>query len=324
MKAAFIERVGPVENIKVGDLAWQPPQEEEVAIRVLATTINIIDCYIRSGKYPQHLPKPFIIGRDVCGEIFQTGDRVTRFKKGQKVWSNYLGFNGRQGTFAEYLVTHQDTIYPLPEGVEPEKAVVTLHSALTAYIGLYREADINQKTNILINGAAGNVGSCVLQMAKAAGLKVCAGTSTDEKIKYCRKLGADYVFNYKDHHEYAALKDHFPDGFDVVWNTSLQHDFKLLLPLLAQRGIYMLMSGLGNDAVLPLGQVYTKDASIKGFAITNATKAEYDQAAEVINSLFLENKLEVRIADTLPLEQARKAHNIVEQGGLWGKLLIMV
>ena len=120
-----------------------------------------------------------------------------------------------------------------------------------------------------------------------------------EKIKYCRKLGADYAFNYKDHHEYTALKDHFPDGFDVIWNTSLQHDFKLLLPLLAQRGIYMLMSGLGNDAVLPVGQIYTKDASIKGFAITNATKAEYDQAAGVINSLLLENKLEVRIADSL-------------------------
>jgi NADPH2:quinone reductase len=324
LKAAYIERVGPVEVIEVGEQMLPSPQENEVVIRALATTVNVIDCYIRSGKYPQDLPKPFIIGRDICGEVIETGARVTRFKKGQKVWSNYMGFNGRQGTFAECLVVNQDTLYPLPEGVDPQKAVVTLHSALTAYIGLYREAEISSNNTLLINGAAGNVGSCVLQMAKAAGLTVCAGTSTKEKIKYCRILGADYVFNYIDKNVFADLRDRFRNGFDVVWNTSLNHDFKLLLPLIAHRGTYILMSGLGKEALLPVGDLYTRDASIKGFAITNATKAEYDQAANVINSLLLADKLEVRIADKLSLDQAREAHRQVEQGGLWGKLLITI
>jgi NADPH:quinone reductase-like Zn-dependent oxidoreductase len=197
-----------------------------------------------------------------------------------------------------------------------------LHSALSAYIGLYREAQITANDTILINGAAGNVGSCVLQMAKAAGLTVCAGTSTKEKTEYCRKLGADFVFNYNDNNTFAALKDRFRNGFDVVWNTSLHHDFKLLLPFIAHRGTYILMSGLGNEARLPVGDLYTKDASIKGFAITNATKPEYDQAADVINSLLQADKLEVRIAAKLSLNQAREAHRKVEQGGLWGKLLI--
>lgn len=146
MKAAYIERVGAADVIEVGDLLLQSPKENGVVIRVLATTVNMIDCYIRSGKYPQNLPKPFIIGRDVCGEVIETGASVTRFRKGARVWSNYLGFNGMQGTFAECLVVNQDTIYPLPEDVDPEKAVVTLHSAFTAYIGLYREGNVTKKT----------------------------------------------------------------------------------------------------------------------------------------------------------------------------------
>lgn len=322
MKAAYIEKTGPVDVIKVGELRLPAPQENEVVIRPLATTVNVIDCYIRSGKYPQKLPETFIIGRDVCGEVIEIGTGASQFKIGQRVWSNYLGFNGRQGTFAECIAVNENLLYPLPEGVDVNKAVVTLHSALTAYLGLYREAEIISIKSILVNGAAGNVGSCVLQMAKAAGLTVYAGTSSKEKAEYCQKLGADFVYDYNDEQGMALLKDRVQNGFDVIWNTSFHHDFKLLLPLLAHQGKYMLMSGLGSVADLPLGDLYTKDASIKGFAITNATKTEYDKAANVINSLLLADKLEVRIADRFSLDQAKDAHRQVERGGLWGKLLI--
>src|SRR5699024_4282837 len=97
---------------------------------------------IRSGAYRTPIPSPFIIGRDLVGVVAALGDRVTEFAVGDQVWCDSLGYAGRQGAFAEYALAEADRVYRLPGGVEPVEAVATLHTAATAYLGLFRKACI--------------------------------------------------------------------------------------------------------------------------------------------------------------------------------------
>jgi len=323
MKAAFIEQTGSPDSIIIGDLPVPEISAHQVLVRVTYTTVNHVDCYIRSGKYVQAMPKPFIIGRDFCGDVVKVGKELTQFKVGDRVWSNCQGIHQRQGTFAELLAVDGETLFSLPPKADPIQAVAGFHSAFTAILGLEREAKLQKNDILYIHGAAGNIGAAVIQAAKFYGAKVIASTHGKEKTEYCYTLGADEVIDYKEDIQ-TALKHIAPGGVNVIWNTSRIHDFKLMLPLLAAKGRYILMAGSGSEAVLPVGELYTKDASICGFAITNATLKETQDAAAKINSMLEKQSLRTKIAQILPLKATQEAHAIMEAGEIWGKIIIEV
>ena len=111
MKAAFIERPGPPESIRYGEVAMAVIRHDrQVLVKVTAVTVNPIDTYIRSGAYPVALPRPFIIGRDLVRVVDAVGAGVTRFAPGQRVWSNNQGYDGRQGTFAEFVSVDEEML----------------------------------------------------------------------------------------------------------------------------------------------------------------------------------------------------------------------
>ena len=323
MKAAYIEQVGSPDNILIGELPIPTISEKEILVKVTYTTVNHIDCYIRAGKYPRALPKPFIIGRDFCGEVAQVGKQVKNFKVGDKVWSNSQGINGHQGTFAEYLAVTEETLFHLPANVDPQEAITVFHSAFTALIGLEREAQLTRGDIIYVHGAAGNIGAAVVQIAKLHQARVIAGTSGQKKIDYCRQIGADDVIDYKQDIK-SAINRIAPRGINVFWNTYRLHDFKLSLPLLADKGRYILMAGSGTEAVLPIGEVYTKDISIRGFTITNATLAEVQVTADKINQMLEKGLIKIKIEDVLPLKATGEAHRRMEAGNVWGKIIIKI
>jgi len=323
MKAAYIEKTGASDQIIIGDLPVPVINDNEVLVKVTYTTVNHVDCYIRSGKYARQLPNPYIIGRDFCGEVVQIGKAVKQFKVGDKVWSNCQGIDGRQGTFAQYLAVKENTIFHLSRNVDPLQAVAVLHSTFTAILGLEREAQAKAGQVIYIHGAAGNIGAALIHTAKFLGLSVIAGTHGQEKIDYCYQLGADVVIDYKDDVN-RNIRKFAPDGVNIFWNTSRFHDFKLSLPLLALKGRYILMAGSGNEATFSVGELYTNDASIRGFTISNATMEEVEQTAEKINSLLEHQSVGAKIDKVLALEDARQAHDLMESGSAWGKIMIKI
>lgn len=323
MKAAFIEQVGSPANILIGELPIPVISKNQVLVKVHYTIVNHVDCYIRSGKYAQALPKPFILGRDFCGEVVQVGKEINTFKVGDKVWSNCQGIHGRQGSFAEYLAVSENTLFHLPDKVDPLEAIAVFHSALTAIIGLEREARLRKQEVLYVNGAAGSIGAAVIQVAKAQGAMIIASTHGQEKTAYCQQLGADAVIDYKQDIG-SLLSQLAPNGVNVFWNTSRLHDFKLSLPLLALKGRYILMAGAGTEAMLPVGELYTRDTSILGFTITNASLDEISKVAVKINALLEQGLIKVKIDSVLPLEETRQAHTMMESSSLWGKIVIKV
>lgn len=325
MKAAFIETPGPPESIRYGDLEEPIPRNDQVLVKVVAVTVNPIDTYIRSGAYPIPLPRPFIIGRDLVAIVEAVGRGVTRFAPGQRVWCNNQGYGGRQGTFAEFVAVDEGLLYPLPDGVNEHEAVAVVHSALTACIGLVREAAIQAGETLLINGGSGNVGSAALQVAHYFGARVIVTAGSTEKIRRCLELGADRAVNYKTGDVAAAIRDFAPQGVDVYWDTTREPDFERSVPLLKHRGRIILMAGLNAHPPFPVGAFYTKDCSMHGFAITNATPEELRDVADQINRLLAAGALKAKVDRVMPLAEAAMAHRLFEehQAELNGKIVLI-
>jgi NADPH2:quinone reductase len=121
----------------------------------------------------------------------------------------------------------------LPAGIAPLQAVAVLHSSLTAILGLFFKARLAAEETLFINGGDGNVGTAVLQLAKASGARVLVTAGTEEKEQWCRALGADLVINYKTQDVSRAIKEVAPEGVQVYWDATPQFDAARALEVLA-------------------------------------------------------------------------------------------
>ena len=122
------------------------------------------------------------------GTVSKVGSKVSKFKPGQRVWSISLGVDGRQGSFAEYAAIDEDLAFAAPENVEDKQIVAVIQAAMTAYQGLLNFALINNHHSIFVNGGSGNVGSAIIQIAKAVGAKVFTASSGSEKMAWCKSI----------------------------------------------------------------------------------------------------------------------------------------
>jgi NADPH:quinone reductase-like Zn-dependent oxidoreductase len=313
MRAAYITALGPPENIRVGDLPTPEAGATDVLVRTHALAVNYVDTLIRSGRYRTPTPFPFVIGRDLVGVVESVGNAVDGFRAGDLVWCNSLGHNGRQGSFAESVLVPQDRLYPRPDGVDPIEAVAVLHAAATAHLGLFREAHLQNGETVVVSGAGGAVGTTAVQLASACGAHVIA-TARAEDANWCRSAGADAVFDYRDPNLWTQIAGAAPNGVDVFFETSKHYAFERTLPLLARGGRFVLITGIGSTVSLPLEQLYLRDASLRGFVISNASVADLASAARAINDGLARGLLRVRIGTRLPLEESAHAHRLMESG----------
>jgi NADPH2:quinone reductase len=328
MKAAYIKQTGPPEVIVYGELPAPKPRRTECLIKVGAVDVNPIDTYIRGGLIPAKLTFPYILGRDLAGTVVETGAGVKRFNAGDRVWATGQGTGNRNGTFAEFAAVDERWLFLIPEGVSDEAIVAVSLVGTTAHLGLLRNAKLRAGENLFVNGGSGGVGSCVVQIAKILGARVITTAGSDEKVKLCRELGADVAVNYKTQDVGAAIREFAPEGVNVWWETLREPDFEKVFPLLAMRGRMVVMAGRDARPVFPVGPFYTRDCSIHGFAMFNATAREMRAAGMDLNPWMAEGKLKAHIDRVLPLSQAAEAHRLQEAstikkaGLLSGKLVL--
>ncbi|MHB1035305.1 MAG: NADPH:quinone reductase [Pirellulales bacterium] len=329
MKAAYIERTGPPENILYGQLPTPEPAGAQVLVKVKAVAVNPIDTYLRAGMIQMPLPMPYIVGCDLAGVVEQCGPQAKRFQPGDRVWGSNQGLLGRQGTFAEYAVVDECWLYPTPRGVNDQQAAAMSLVGITARLGLVDHARLATGETLFVNGGSGGVGSAVVQMAKAIGARVIATGGTDAKVAACRELGADLAIHYKTQDVDAAIRQFAPQGVDVWWETLREPSFERVVPLLARRGRMIVMAGREARPVFPVGPFYVKDCSLFGFAMFNASPEEQQAAAEDINRWMAEGKLRAKIDRTLMLSEAAAAHRLQEEntigkaGTLAGKIVLV-
>ncbi len=330
MRAAYITETGPSSMIIVGDLPTPEPTGTEVRVRVHVASVNPVDTYIRAGSIAMPLKFPFIPGADLAGVVDAVGPLATRFKVGDRVWGSNQGLLGRQGTTAEFAVTDEQWLYATPDSVTDEQAAATALTGITAHLGLLRDAKLQTGEVFFINGGTGGVGSVAIQIAKQLGATVITTVGSDEKAALARMLGADTVINYKLQDVDAAIKAAAPGGINVFWETLREPDFDRAVPLMAERGRFIIIAGRDARPVLPLGSFYVKGCSLHGFVMFKATPAEQRACAEDLNRWLATGKLQPLIGRTFPLAELAAAHQLQEEntihksGSLLGKILIKI
>jgi NADPH2:quinone reductase len=318
MKAAYVEKPGPADTIRYGDLPDPLPKAAEVLVRVGAVDVNPVETYVRSGAVAMPIPLPYIPGCDLAGVVEQLGPAARRFKIGDRVWGSNQGLLGRQGTYAELAAVDECWLYPTPASVSDQQATATALIGITAHLGLVRDARLRAGETLFIHGGSGGVGSTVVQMAKTLGARVITTASSDPKLAICRECGADLAINYKTEDVEARTKELAPEGVDVYWETYREPDFDRTVRMLAPRGRMILMAGRDARPQFPVGPFYVKGCHLLGFAMFNATSDEQRSAAEDINAWLASGKLKTRIDRVLPLSEAATAHRL-QEGKIAGK-----
>lgn len=321
MRAVWIDRPGPVENLRYGQLPVPAPGPAEVLVRVEAVAVNPVDTFVRSGSYRTPIPFPFVIGRDLVGTVADAGSEVTGFAAGERVWCNSLGHGGRQGATAEYAAVPADRLYRLPDSADANGAVAVLHPAATAHLALHTHGRLRPGETVYVGGGAGNVGAAAIVLATRARARVIASARAED-LDYCRSLGAAVALDYRAD-LVARLREAAPGGVDIHLDTSGHPDLDSAVDLLAARGRIILMAGMSARPPLPVGPLYTRDGSILGFAISLASTAELADAASNINELLAQCAFAPRRMEVLPLSSASDAHRRLEEGLARGTRLIL-
>ncbi|PYI66885.1 oxidoreductase [Arthrobacter livingstonensis] len=329
MDAAYFRHTGGAGAIKFGKLPVPGlPETGRVLVRVAATAVNHVDTHVRSGAFATELSFPQIIGRDLAGTVEQVGPGGTAgFLMGDLVWSNSMGFDGRPGAGAEFAVVPAERLYSLPVGVDPVEAAAALHSGATAWLALHRHARVQAGETVFVGGGAGQLGSALVVQAVRAGARVITSSSAAD-TGYCRSMGAEVALDYRS----AGLAGELADavgtlsggrGLDVHIETSGRHHLEAAVELLALRGRIIALSGMAATNMVPLGRLYTRDGSIRGFAISNASVSDLTDAARAVNVLLSAGALQARHITRLPLRDAAAAHAALEAGTNRGKLVLI-
>lgn len=313
MKAAYIDQTGAPDLIQVGELPSPVLSRNEVKIQVQAASVNPIDTYIRSGAVTMDLPLPFIPGCDAAGIVEEIGPDVHHLQVGDRVWCTSQGLLGRQGTFAQQIAVQEDWCFPLPDQVCYEDAAANALVAMTAHLGLFREARLEAGETVFLIGGTGGVGAMVVQMARARGARVITTAGSDAKCELAKELGADVVINYKTQSIEDIVKAEAPKGVNVFWETRREPDFDLAIELMASRGRMVLMAGRDAKPAFPVGPFYVKECSLHGFVMFKATPVEMRAAADDINRWMKNGELKANIGKTLLLNQAAEAHRLQEE-----------
>jgi NADPH:quinone reductase-like Zn-dependent oxidoreductase len=244
VKAAIRDRYGPPEVVEVREVDKPVPTDNQVLVRVRATSVNRADL---DSLYPRwqflrlffglRRPRVRRIGLDVAGVVEAAGPGVTQFKPGDEVFGDLFAFG--QGAFAEYVCARETAFAPMPAGMPFEEAATIPHSAILALQGL-RLRDgrtIGPTDKVLIVGASGNVGPFAVQIAKSTGAEV-TGVCSTEKVEFVRSLGADHVIDYTTA-DYTKTAERYDWILDVDAHKSILANRRALRP----NGVYVAAGG---------------------------------------------------------------------------------
>ena len=228
MKAIYLQKYGSAkEAFVVKETKIPTPKEDEVLIKVKYSGLNFADVIARRGMYPDAPKNPALLGYDVSGEISAVGEKVTEFKIGQQVVAMT-----RFGGYAEYAVTNKNGVAVVPDGYDMAAATVLATQACTAYYCAEDCVTLHKGDKVLIQAAAGGVGSLLVQIAKHHGC-IVYGTASTGKQDFIKKLGVDYAIDYTKDNFYDVIKGngHQLDMvFDSLGGTAFAKGVKLLAP----------------------------------------------------------------------------------------------
>lgn len=324
MKAIVVTSFGGPEVMKYTDVDMPAISEDQVLIRVVATSINFADIKSRYGK-KGNTALPFIPGIDAAGIVERVGSQVKNIYPGQRV----IAFP-QNGSYAEYVVANENLTFVLPDNVDFQTAAACPIVSFTSYNLLANVAKLQQGESVLIHAAAGGIGTTAIQLAKLLGAGTIIGTVGNEaKGKIALDAGADYVICHQDEgfvEKINALTN--GEGVDVILDSISGTVSERSLKCLAYYGRLVHFGNASGE----IGNFQTKDLhascrSILGFSFGTTRKKRPELLQETANEVFRylrDGSLQIKATKSFPLQDAGKAHEWVESRKSTGKVILTV
>ncbi len=319
MKAVVYYNYGPPDVLKCEEIEKPAAGDNEVLIRVRAASVNPIDWHLMRGtpyivRIMAGLRKPKVtrLGVDVAGQVEAVGGNVTQFKPGDEV------FGACRGAFAEYACTSESAVVMKPDNVTFEQAASIPVAAFTALQGLRDKGQIQPGQKVLINGAAGGVGTFAVQIAKSFGADV-TGVCSTRNVDMVRSIGADRVIDY-------TQEDFTKSGqrYDLVFDSVGNHSLSACRRVLNRKGTYIVVGGPDGRWLGPLARLI-KTLVLSPFVSQNLVMFLARRSKEdltVMRELMEAGKVTPVIDKRYRLSEVPEAIRYLEEGHARGKVVI--
>jgi NADPH:quinone reductase-like Zn-dependent oxidoreductase len=332
-----VSRHGGPEVLQVVEEDLPEPQAGEVRVKVLAAGVSAYDLMLRrSGSLPGTPKVPFTQGEHIVGLVDKLGEGVSTIKPGQRV-AGATFCHGVGGGYSEFICLPAIDLVPVPSGLDPTEAVCLVANYITANVVMHRIAGVRNGERILVHGAAGGVGTALLELGKLAGLEMY-GTASKYNHEVVSALGATPI-DYRNEDFVERIRSLTGDGVDVVFDPvgGARHIWRSYRAL--RKGGRLVWFGMAAEKkeglrVIPLTMLMVSLLKLipdgKQAPLTpdlgDFTRAHNDWYRETLTellNLLAEGKIKPVVAERIPLAEAARAHELLERGGYAGKVVLV-
>ncbi len=323
MHAWLCETLDGPDALRWQELPTPEPKPGEVRIAIRAASLNFPDLLIVRGQYQSKPPLPFVPGAEFAGIVDAVGAGVTHLVPGDAVAAL-----GGTGGFASHACVDASRVLPLPPGFAVEDGAAFAFTYGTAHHALIDRGQLQAGETVLVLGAAGGVGTAALQIAKAAGARVIAAASSDEKCALCRQLGADETLDYSTADVRETLKSLTGGkGPDVVYDPVGGKLAEPVFRAMAWRGRYLVIGFTeGGIPALPWNLPLLKGSSIVGVFWGEFVRREPAASAAALRQLlqwYAQGRVKPVIDRRLPMSELKAAYARMGSRQVMGKLLLV-
>ncbi len=323
MRAVFADGAGGPEILSVQEVPDVEPGPGEVAIEVAATAVNRADTLQRQGFYPPPPGASDVIGLECSGTVVALGEGVHDWAVGDEVCALLAG-----GGYASRVVVPAGQVMPVPAGVDLVHAAALPEVACTVWSNVFMVAGLKPEESFLVHGGAGGIGTFAIQLAHTLGSRVFTTGGTADKLAFCADLGADVTINYRDDDFVAVVKAETDGaGVDVILDNMGASYLGRNVNALATEGrlVVIGMQG-GTKGELDLSRLLAKRGAVIATSLRGrpaAGKAAIcASVVEHVWPLVADGSIRPIVEQTMPLEDVRRAHELMDAGSHTGKIVL--
>ena len=343
MKAVVVNKAGGLDALTYTDIPDPQPQGHELVLKVHSCGVCFHDVLTRNGTLKAGVRLPCVLGHEVAGTVVELGVQVKGFKLGDRVATTqrsyicghcrfcrsgfeplcaqrvFLGDVGLVGGYAQYLAISSDCIAQVPDGVDLDHAAVAACAVGTVLNAVRDVGRVQMGETVLITGAGGGLGLHAIQLARLAGARVLAQTTSADKVELIRKMGAHEVVLHKRGEPFAPLVRDMTQGqgADVIIDNVGTVLFEDMRKSLAIQGRWLMIGQLTGDFVpFNPAQFFLKNQSL--LSVTSTSRSQLED----VLTLMQRGQVTPVIERKLPLSEAAQAHQAVEAGRTTGRWLL--
>ncbi|XP_058764742.1 uncharacterized protein LOC131638210 [Vicia villosa] len=324
MKAIVITKPGGPEVLQLQEVQDPQIKDHEVLIRVHATALNKADTVQRKGAYPLPQGASPYPGLECSGTIESVGKNVSNWKIGDQVCALLSG-----GGYAEKVAVPEGQVLPVPPGISLKDAASFPEVACTVWSTIFMTSHLSQGETLLIHGGSSGIGTFAIQIAKYRGSRVFVTAGSEEKLAYCKSIGADVGINYKTEDFVARVKEETGgQGVDVILDCMGASYFQKNLDSLNYDGRLFIIGFQGGVSTeVDLRALFGKRLTVQGAALRiRSPENKAVIISEVKKNVWLaiaEGKVKPVIYKTFSLSEAAEAHRLMESSQHIGKILLL-